>query len=96
MLVATGFAAAAAFLSGVGLADALLAFAPGGLEAMMVLALVLGLDPLYVGTHHLARFLAIGRRPAGRGHLAAWAACAGVNPPRANAAIQEPSDGQTG
>jgi uncharacterized membrane protein AbrB (regulator of aidB expression) len=27
---------------------------------MMVLALVLGLDPLYVGAHHLSRFLAIG------------------------------------
>jgi uncharacterized membrane protein AbrB (regulator of aidB expression) len=36
------------------------AFAPGGLEAMMVLALILGLDPLYVGIHHLARFLGIG------------------------------------
>lgn len=60
MLVATVFAAVAAALSGVGLADALLAFAPGGLEAMMVLALVLGLDPLYVGTHHLFRFLGIG------------------------------------
>lgn len=60
MMVATGFAAAAAFLSGVGFADALLAFAPGGLEAMMVLALVLGLDPLYVGAHHLSRFLGIG------------------------------------
>ena len=60
MVVATVFAAAAAALSGVGLADALVAFAPGGLEAMMVLALVLGLDPLYVGTHHLSRFLAIG------------------------------------
>lgn len=60
MLVATVFAAAAAFLSGVGLADALVAFAPGGLEAMMVLALILGLDPLYVGIHHMARFLGIG------------------------------------
>jgi uncharacterized membrane protein AbrB (regulator of aidB expression) len=27
---------------------------------MMVLALVLGLDPLYVGIHHVARFLGIG------------------------------------
>jgi len=26
---------------------------------MMVLALILGLDPLYVGVHHLARFLGI-------------------------------------
>jgi uncharacterized protein len=60
MLVATAFASAAAALAGVGLADALVAFAPGGLEAMMVLALVLGLDPLYVGIHHLTRFLGIG------------------------------------
>lgn len=60
MLVATAFAAAAAYLSGVGWADALVAFAPGGLEAMMILALILGLDPLYVGIHHLIRFLGIG------------------------------------
>jgi membrane AbrB-like protein len=52
-------AAAAAWLAGVPMAEALVAFAPGGLEAMMVLALVLGLDPLYVGVHHLARFLGI-------------------------------------
>ncbi|HEV2560036.1 MAG TPA: AbrB family transcriptional regulator [Microvirga sp.] len=58
--VAAAFAGAASWLAGVGFADALVAFAPGGLEAMMVLALVLGLDPLYVGIHHLARFLAIG------------------------------------
>ena len=37
----------------------MVAFAPGGLEAMMVLALILALDPLYVGAHHLARFLGI-------------------------------------
>ncbi|HLM40281.1 MAG TPA: AbrB family transcriptional regulator [Microvirga sp.] len=37
-----------------------MAFAPGGLEAMTVLALVQGLDPLYVGIHHLVRFLGIG------------------------------------
>ena len=55
--VATAFAAAASALAGVGFPDAMVAFAPGGLEAMMVLALVLGLDPLYVGVHHLARFL---------------------------------------
>jgi uncharacterized protein len=58
--VATLFAAAAARLAGVGFSDAMVAFAPGGLEAMMVLALILGLDPLYVGVHHLARFLGIG------------------------------------
>lgn len=40
-------------------ADALVAFAPGGLEAMTLLAFSLGLDPLYVGSHHLARFILI-------------------------------------
>lgn len=39
---------------------AFIAFAPGGLEAMALLAVVLGLDPLYVGAHHLVRFMAVG------------------------------------
>jgi membrane AbrB-like protein len=60
MTIAGLFAALAALMAGVGLADALVAFAPGGLEGMMVLGLVLGLDPLYVGVHHLVRFLGIG------------------------------------
>jgi membrane AbrB-like protein len=58
-VVAMLFAAAAAKLARVGFSDAMVAFAPGGLEAMMVLALILGLDPLYVGVHHIARFLGI-------------------------------------
>jgi membrane AbrB-like protein len=62
-------AALAAFLAQVPFADALVAFAPGGLEAMMVLALSLGLDPLYVGTHHLARFVIVG---LGFPALVAW------------------------
>lgn len=41
-------------------ADALIAFAPGGLEAMTILAFLLHLDPVYIGAHHLARFLGIG------------------------------------
>ena len=60
MVVAALFAALAAWLAGVSFANGLVAFAPGGLEAMTVLALILGLDPLYVGIHHLVRFLGIG------------------------------------
>jgi len=37
----------------------LVAFAPGGLESMTILAFVLGLDPAYVGVHQLARFLGL-------------------------------------
>ena len=60
MSVAAMFASLAAWVAGVSFANSLVAFAPGGLEAMTVLALVLGLDPLYVGIHHLVRFLGIG------------------------------------
>ncbi len=53
------FAEIAAGLAGVPFADALAAFAPGGLEAMTMMAFALGLDPLYVGAHHIARFVFI-------------------------------------
>lgn len=53
------FAALASLSLAIPFADALVAFAPGGLEAMTVLAFALGLDPLYVGAHHLVRFLVI-------------------------------------
>ncbi|PSC06676.1 ammonia monooxygenase [Alsobacter soli] len=45
---------------GVPFGETAVAFAPGGLEAMTVLAFALGLDPVYVGVHHLARFLMVG------------------------------------
>lgn len=37
----------------------LLAFAPGGLEAMTIIAFSLNLDPAYVGAHQLARYLGL-------------------------------------
>jgi membrane AbrB-like protein len=40
-------------------ADVSIAFAPGAVDAMMVLALALNLDPVYVGAHHLARIIFI-------------------------------------
>lgn len=49
----------AAHVTGVPLAEALVAFAPGGLEAMVLLGLAMGLDPLYVSTHHVMRFVLI-------------------------------------
>jgi membrane AbrB-like protein len=60
MAIAVVFSALATWTAGVSFANSLVAFAPGGLEAMTVLALILGLDPLYVGIHHLVRFLSIG------------------------------------
>lgn len=60
VVVAFAFAWPAAWLAGVPYASAMAAFAPGGLEAMAMLAFAMGLDPLYVGAHHLARFMLIG------------------------------------
>lgn len=60
MIVAFAFAWPAAWLAGVPYASAMAAFAPGGLEAMAMLAYAMGLDPLYVGAHHLTRFMVLG------------------------------------
>ena len=56
---AAGFAYLATLAVGAPFPEALVAFAPGGLEAMTMMAFALGLDPLFVGAHHLARFVAI-------------------------------------
>jgi hypothetical protein len=37
------------------IADVMIAFAPGSVDAMMLLALALNTDPVYVGAHHLSR-----------------------------------------
>ncbi|MDX3805490.1 MAG: AbrB family transcriptional regulator [Bosea sp. (in: a-proteobacteria)] len=60
MIVAFLFAWPAAWLTGVSYASGMAAFAPGGLEAMAMLAFAMGLDTLYVGSHHLVRFVVIG------------------------------------
>ncbi len=49
----------ASFIAGLPFAQTLLAFAPGGLDVMMVIALALHLDPAYVGAHQLVRYLAM-------------------------------------
>ena len=53
------FAAASAYLVNLQLSDILVSYAPGALDAMMILALALHLDPIFVGAHHVARFLLI-------------------------------------
>jgi len=46
-------------LLSVRVADAVVAFSPGAQDTMMVLALSLHLDPIFVGAHHLARFVLV-------------------------------------
>ena len=39
--------------------DVVVAYAPGSIDAMMILALALHLDPVFVGAHHLARVFTV-------------------------------------
>jgi membrane AbrB-like protein len=50
------FALAVAWALSLRLADVVMAYVPGALEAMTILAFALHLDPVFVGVHHLARF----------------------------------------
>jgi membrane AbrB-like protein len=57
LATSAAFAFLASALLGVSFGAAMVGFAPGALEAMTMLAFALGFDALYVGVHHLARFL---------------------------------------
>ena len=59
MIVAFAGAFAAHKISAVPLSLTLVAFAPGGLEAMTIMAFALNLDPAYVGGMQIARYVAI-------------------------------------
>ncbi len=59
MAVAAVFIATIARLFSFPIANIVIAFSPGAQDTMMVLALALHLDPVYVGAHHLARFLVV-------------------------------------
>ena len=59
LAVAWGFAALVTAIVGQPIGDTVVAFAPGAIEAMTVLAFTLGLDPVYVALHHLARFILV-------------------------------------
>jgi membrane AbrB-like protein len=58
-LLSVAFAEGVHLATGAPLAEALLAFAPGGQGEMVVLALVSGADMAFVVTHHLVRLLVV-------------------------------------
>ena len=47
------------WLTGLKLAEVLVAFAPGGVEAMIMMGAAMGLDTLYISTHHVLRTIAL-------------------------------------
>ena len=57
--VATLFVVAITALLPLRIADVVVAYAPGAQDTMMVLALALHLDPIFVGAHHLSRYMLV-------------------------------------
>jgi membrane AbrB-like protein len=49
--------------------DVVVAFAPGAMDAMLALALTLHIDPVFVGAHHLSRFIYVSIATPGIVHL---------------------------
>jgi uncharacterized protein len=69
-IVITGiFVAMIASTTSIRLADILVAYAPGAMDAMLALALTLHIDPIFVGAHHLSRFVFITIATPGIVHL---------------------------
>ena len=59
VLIAAAAAGLVAPLLGMPFGQVMVAFAPGGVEAMASMALFLGHDPVYIGTHHILRILGL-------------------------------------
>jgi len=59
LAIASAFVLLLTTLLSVRIADAVVAFSPGAQDTMMVLALSLHLDPVFVSAHHLWRFMLV-------------------------------------
>lgn len=59
LLIAMAGAGIAAWAAGLPFALTLLAFSPGGLDAMTIMAFALDMDPAYVGAHQMARYIGL-------------------------------------
>ena len=63
------FVAVIALTTQVRFSDVVVAFAPGAMDAMLALALTLHIDPIFVGAHHLSRFVFVTIATPGIIHL---------------------------
>jgi hypothetical protein len=69
ILISAIFVAVIAATTHVRLSDVVVAFAPGAMDAMLALALTLHIDPIFVGAHHLSRFVFVTVSTPGIIHL---------------------------
>jgi hypothetical protein len=69
IVISAIFVAVIALITPVRFADIVVAFAPGAMDAMLALALTLHIDPIFVGAHHLSRFVFVTIAAPGIVHL---------------------------
>jgi membrane AbrB-like protein len=69
IVISAIFVAVIALTTSVRFADIIVAFAPGAMDAMLALALTLHIDPIFVGAHHLSRFVFVSITTPGIVHL---------------------------
>jgi membrane AbrB-like protein len=69
IVISAVFVTVIALTTHVRFADIVVAFAPGAMDAMLALALTLHIDPIFVGAHHLSRFVFVSITTPGIVHL---------------------------
>jgi membrane AbrB-like protein len=69
IVISAVFVAVIVLTTPVRFADVIVAFAPGAMDAMLALALTLHIDPIFVGAHHLSRFVFVTIATPGIVHL---------------------------
>lgn len=69
IVISTAFVTIVALTTHVRFSDILVAYAPGAMDAMLALALTLHIDPIFVGAHHLSRFIFVTISMPGIVHL---------------------------
>jgi membrane AbrB-like protein len=69
IIISAIFVAVIVLTTHVRFADVVVAFAPGAMDAMLALALTLHIDPIFVGAHHLSRFVFVTITTPGIVHL---------------------------
>ncbi|EGP08790.1 hypothetical protein CSIRO_1542 [Bradyrhizobiaceae bacterium SG-6C] len=69
IVISAIFVAIVAMTTSARFGDIVVAFSPGAMDAMLALALTLHIDPIFVGAHHLSRFVFVSIATPGIVHL---------------------------
>jgi uncharacterized protein len=87
--IATVFAAGLIDLMSLPVPEVMIAYAPGSVDAMMLLALALHLDPVFVGAHHVMRIIFVSLMMPLVARRIAHAPADAIKPPRQPPTFQD-------